>query len=149
MTQVLEISGKLPVIRTLQWEYQYLDSRLQSSTSFKRFSSGSWHAPCNLCYSYWKCISSVHHKWVQEKREECCFNEACVILITLTTHLQLYMKQHRMSRLSLQENGKVELKSAEGRKLAEWIADIHKIIAISTVVDTRSHKVAAQSRNSR
>lgn len=28
-----------------------------------------------------------------KKEEECCFNEACVILITLTTHLQLYMKQ--------------------------------------------------------
>jgi hypothetical protein len=40
------------------------------------------------------------------------------------------MKQHGMSRLSLQENGKVELNSAEGRKLAEWIADIHEIIAI-------------------
>lgn len=65
-----------------------------------------------------------------KKKEECCFNEACVILVTLTTHLQLYMKQHGMSRLSLQENGKVELNSAEGRKLAEWIADIHEIIAI-------------------
>ena len=54
-----------------------------------------------------------------ECKEKKCFDEARVSFLTLTTHLQLYMKKHGMSRLSLQKNGKVKQNSADGRKLAK------------------------------
>jgi hypothetical protein len=54
--------------------------------------------PCNLCCSYWKCISSVQHNGVQ-----ICLHE----FLTFTSYLQIYVKQQRKSWLSWQKNEKI------------------------------------------